>query len=165
MARFHCSCDVACVLQTNVTAHSLRVGFVLANLHAQQQFKNLPVHVCLLPQSPSPPSALTCSALFYPRGTPPHPADPHPCFLTAGVAPSHPCHSPQSRAPGVSPGPLPGDSASGHHSSLLPFKDMERRRLLLSLTKKRKGSKSYLPIREFAGLTYSGPREKKVRPE
>ena len=116
-----------------------------------------------IPQSPSPPSALTCSALFYPRRTPPHPADPHPCFLTTGVAPSHPCHPPKSRAPGVSPEPLPADSASGHNSSLLPFKGRERRRLLLSLTKKQKGSKSYLPTGEFAGLTYSGPREKKVR--
>lgn len=123
-----------------------------------------------LPHSPSPPSALTCSALFYPsRHLPTQLTLPIqltlPTQLTSPLLPRRwrgpftPLPSPQKSHPRCLPRLLPGDPASGHHSSLLPFKGMERRRLLLSLTKKQKGSKSYLPIREFAGLTYSGPRE------
>ena len=63
----------------------LRMGFFLANTHKQRQFKKSSCVCARLPQSPSPPSALTCSGLFHPRTRTPSPST--QLFLTPAFSP------------------------------------------------------------------------------
>lgn len=100
---------------------------------------------------------------------------PHPWFFTAGVVPrektSHPCGLHRPKVPPLICVLTQADPKP--HSlkvllqdvtllSLPSFKDVERR-VLLRLTKKEKGSKSYLPISMFVDLTSSDPRKKRKK--
>lgn len=65
------------------------------------------------------------------------------------------------------PSPLPLGFTPGRHSSFSPpalfYKDVERRGVLVRLTKQEKGPKSYFPAGMFGDLTSSDPRKRKVK--
>lgn len=106
------------------------------------------------------------------KGPSPTPADPSPLVLHSWHGPqektSHPCWLHRPKVPPL----ICLDQADPKPHSLkvllqdvtllsLPsFKDVERR-VLLRLTKKEKGSKSYLPISMSVDLTSSDPRKRK----
>lgn len=83
------------------------------------------------------------------------------------------CTAPESR-----PGPVSQPMTTHPHSlqvllqdvTLLSlprlfFKDVERRGVLVRLTKQEKGPKSYFPAGMFGDLTSSHPRKRKVKPK
>lgn len=100
----------------------LRMGFFLANTHKQRQFKKsssvcvLASHRARLHQALSPALVSSTQGREQP---PPRPSCSSPLLFHHWQGPFMPLPSPQSHAPCVSPEPLPGDSASGHHLSLL----------------------------------------------